>query len=840
MKIFISHATKDKELIALPLYSQLKKYNLNPWIDKENIKQSDSLFRAINVGLANSSYAVAVISTSFIKSEWTNRELESIFNLMIDKKIIRLFVVYHEIQKEDISQKYPLLSDNLSFNSKDGIEHIVQKIVNIIMTDNNIENHMNSRYSLNNISEKILEKYVTKMINNFENPLKSPYDLDKKDFIEDIDYDYKFIGNNDLLDTNSKKNLIQIIEDYLFLRKFPIVTLGNYGMGKSTIAKYLSIVAIENKILPIFIELRNLDIELINTDTIDKFIQSVIDIAFKNFTLNDNTKKVIIEFFNKKEIIIVLDGVDESIIQNNKILNKFIEFIISSELPIYISCRLEYTNFISLYNSKIGHGNFENNEHLNITLKNWSTKQWKSYENKILAQEKFKNSYDDIQEFFKDIQIGKFGDIPQRPLFLKMLVKLKIEKDILNRSGNIHYTLNETLSSNRAEIYYKYIRWQLFNDLFKHQSNEYIDKDGNLNAKTNKIINALIELLSIIATDMYRKNFTDGVTSITIEEIIDNLLIKLDKNTKYLTKEFIEDALDETSLFAILQRDNEGISFIFSHKSFMEYLVSYRLAKSIFTNNPKCDEAWGYYQTHEVSHHFMLEVQRVTISKWLKKNSNDKNLEFNKLELKTKEYRDNFLTKAFTDVLIDSLYKKRIDIQFYNYLDFDSEKFEEALFYIGRFKLKNNQKGLLILQNIFDDMKSNGDNYHPVYYRTVSLALAQIKGMSYCNEYVKFMLKDYETTFQKHYKTNLDIQKNYYGEDSVMLDKLLSYINQFLKTDTIQRDIISNDILTYFAFEKNDQAKKKYIKRIIDKAEKLKEPTLKEIYNSIQKNFVQS
>ena len=34
-QIFISHSSKEKELLALPLYDLLKKSNLNPWIDKK-------------------------------------------------------------------------------------------------------------------------------------------------------------------------------------------------------------------------------------------------------------------------------------------------------------------------------------------------------------------------------------------------------------------------------------------------------------------------------------------------------------------------------------------------------------------------------------------------------------------------------------------------------------------------------------------------------------------------------------------------------------------------------------------------------------------------------------
>jgi len=718
--------------------------------------------------------------------------------------------------------------------------HDFKEFVSVIKKNLNKDKKDNLVFkTINTSPSKLFKEYLSNIIDNFENILKSPYNLDKKDFVENIDFDYKILGKNIKLNVlTSRTDFVNIVKDFLFLYRLPILMFGNYGMGKSTVAKYLSVIAIEKNILPIFIELRNLDLQCINTDNTDRFISSIIDIAFKNYIIEKNDRKNIIELFIKKQIIIILDGVDESIIKNNKTLSKLIEFIIFSELPIYISCRLEYTNFISLYNSKIGDGNFEYKGHLNITLKNWNIKQWKSYQNKLLKKNEFKNFHKNIKDFFFNVYNGQFGDIPQRPLFLKMLTKLKIEKDILNRSGKSHYTLNEILSSNRSEIYYKYIRWQLFNDLFKHESNEYIDKDGNLNTKTNRIIDALIELLSYIAVHEYHMILKEKESSVSMNDIF-NFIENIDIDKKYLTKEFIENVLEETSLFAILQRNSNSLSFKFSHKSFMEYLVSYRLVKSIFIERPRCDEVWGYYQTHEISQHFTFEVQRVIITKWLSIYPNDKKLKLNELELKTKNYRNKFLEKVFTDILLDSLYTKKIDTKFYHHLDLASERFEEGLFYIGRFKLENNKKILSILQDIFDDMTISGKNYHPVYYRTVSLALAQIKGMNYCNKYIDFLLEDYKTTSKKHFNTNLYIQKNYYGGDKIMFNKLTNYINQFLASDTILRNIITNDILTYFTLSKNNNSiKNNYIKKIITKSKILKESKLEYICIKIQKTFV--
>ena len=145
--IFISHATKDKPTIVLPLYTQLKTHKLNPWIDKEDIRHSDSLFEAINRGLRDSLYAVAIISPSFVGNSWTNAELQAIFGLMNEKRIIRLFIVYHEIDRDELIEKYPLLVDNLAFDSSEGVEAIAKQISSIILTKNQLKSFVYSQKS---------------------------------------------------------------------------------------------------------------------------------------------------------------------------------------------------------------------------------------------------------------------------------------------------------------------------------------------------------------------------------------------------------------------------------------------------------------------------------------------------------------------------------------------------------------------------------------------------------------------------------------------------------------------------------------------------------------------
>ncbi|KIM06853.1 MAG: hypothetical protein KU38_11700 [Sulfurovum sp. FS08-3] len=139
MTLFISHSTQDKQTIALPLYQELLALNLDPWIDQEGIEPSDSLFQKINQAIAKSHYGVAIVSPAFIASEWTNRELQVLDNLRLEKRIKRLFLIYHEITREKVLCYYPLLSDDLALNSSEPIATLAQKIAEVIESKSKLE-----------------------------------------------------------------------------------------------------------------------------------------------------------------------------------------------------------------------------------------------------------------------------------------------------------------------------------------------------------------------------------------------------------------------------------------------------------------------------------------------------------------------------------------------------------------------------------------------------------------------------------------------------------------------------------------------------------------------------
>lgn len=108
--VFISHASEDKDAFVRELATTLRdKYYVKVWYDEFTIDWGDSLRSAIDKGLCNSIFGIVVISKSFIKKDWTNRELDGLFeNETREKKMI--LPIWHDITKDEVQSFSPMLA----------------------------------------------------------------------------------------------------------------------------------------------------------------------------------------------------------------------------------------------------------------------------------------------------------------------------------------------------------------------------------------------------------------------------------------------------------------------------------------------------------------------------------------------------------------------------------------------------------------------------------------------------------------------------------------------------------------------------------------------------------
>lgn len=125
-KLFISHASEDKDDFVRPLAEALRK-DFDVWYDEYQLVMGCSLLEEISKGLANCDFGVVIFSNNFFAKNWPQQELNGLFTLeKKDKKII--LPVWKGVSREDVIKYSPILADRLAAKAEDGIEKVVDEI----------------------------------------------------------------------------------------------------------------------------------------------------------------------------------------------------------------------------------------------------------------------------------------------------------------------------------------------------------------------------------------------------------------------------------------------------------------------------------------------------------------------------------------------------------------------------------------------------------------------------------------------------------------------------------------------------------------------------------------
>lgn len=125
--VFVSHASEDKEEFVKPLVDALKNNNINAWYDNDEISWGDSIASSINRGLADSRYAIVVLSPNFLNKYWTTTELDTIMS-MESVNTQKLLPIFHNISYKEIADQKPIILGHLGIDSNEGIDHIIEQI----------------------------------------------------------------------------------------------------------------------------------------------------------------------------------------------------------------------------------------------------------------------------------------------------------------------------------------------------------------------------------------------------------------------------------------------------------------------------------------------------------------------------------------------------------------------------------------------------------------------------------------------------------------------------------------------------------------------------------------
>jgi hypothetical protein len=602
-----------------------------------------------------------------------------------------------------------------------------------------------------------------------------PYAIDKKEFVDAFDFKInRFSLKKEHGKDESNECIIPFVVEQL--KEHPVFCVGYYGMGKTTISKFLftDYSSYSTDEHPVFISFRDAELPQMSSDHWNDYVARIICQDFKKYVEVEPDSivkdELLLQYFkhfvNHNKVALIFDGIDE-VPCDRTTLGKFAKWLKSLTCTYFLTSRAEFYAFFDVFGKHM-----KNQSNLIVELMPWRERQWRKYTENLIR--KYPEKSEGIKTLRKALDNHVYETLPERPLFLKMIS----DQELDNKTELEEIPVD--LKANRAAIYNRYIRWKIIDDWKWKRGIDCVEeidfRKGSFrlfcelaNKEYEKSIpkGGAVELLGRDLHD--GGSYTRAYFS--MEEIR-----KACERIGEIKPDFVEQHFSESTFFSMIRRDIREIKdgelnkeFRFSHKSFCEYMVGYNLAHSIFVEVPEdaiCGFEWNFYQTHEVSSHFLDEIVRIHGVEG-----------FNKGIYKT------HVQKAFEKELL-----LEHDLRSY------SERLEQVLYYTGKLKIESSQI-FEFLERICSDPK----RIHPIYYRTAHLSLSLGKSVDYCLKYIEYLIDSFNSD-KKAFEWNTDIQINYYGKTNLHTI-FQEDIDPFIKNDKKRgklEGILPLEIFSYF------------------------------------------
>ncbi|MFM6953543.1 MAG: toll/interleukin-1 receptor domain-containing protein [Sphingobacteriaceae bacterium] len=139
---FISHDSRNKELIAKPLANGLSSRLCSVWYDEYSLKVGQSLRESIEDGIKNAKKCILILTKEFLTNPgWTKKEFNSIFTreMIFNERIV--IPIWYDIKKEEVYDYSPSLADTVALiwpeptkMSEDEYKKEVEKLISKIHT----------------------------------------------------------------------------------------------------------------------------------------------------------------------------------------------------------------------------------------------------------------------------------------------------------------------------------------------------------------------------------------------------------------------------------------------------------------------------------------------------------------------------------------------------------------------------------------------------------------------------------------------------------------------------------------------------------------------------------
>lgn len=133
---FICHASEDKDQVVRQLATCLSNSGASVWYDEFALTLGDSLRKNIDKALAKARYGLVILSPSFLKKEWPERELSGLVAREIAERRKIILPVYHNVTSDDVRRFSPPLADKLYVHTSVGIAKMVEEILKAFGAEN--------------------------------------------------------------------------------------------------------------------------------------------------------------------------------------------------------------------------------------------------------------------------------------------------------------------------------------------------------------------------------------------------------------------------------------------------------------------------------------------------------------------------------------------------------------------------------------------------------------------------------------------------------------------------------------------------------------------------------
>lgn len=130
--VFISHASEDKEAVAIPLRNALAELGVTVWLDKTELRLGDSLRRKIDEGIRSSRFGIVVLSETFFAKGWTNHELDGLVTRNVAGEQ-SLLPIWHALSAEQVRAHSPSLADKVALSTAGtSIDEMAEQIAAVV------------------------------------------------------------------------------------------------------------------------------------------------------------------------------------------------------------------------------------------------------------------------------------------------------------------------------------------------------------------------------------------------------------------------------------------------------------------------------------------------------------------------------------------------------------------------------------------------------------------------------------------------------------------------------------------------------------------------------------